>query len=280
MSILLCPVCRAPLEAGEKRMVCQNGHSFDRAKQGYVNLLMSQKAKEKRHGDDKLMVRARMAFLDKGYYDLLKDGILSVLSEEMGERRVLLDAGCGECWYTEKIYAAFQKAGCRLDVTALDISKDALIIGAKRGCGFDRAVASVFDLPIKSGSCDIVLNLFAPVSPGEFHRVLKPGGVLVRAVPLERHLFGLKQAVYARPYENEVANETYPGLVLEETRDIHGRLSLTGREDIQNLFKMTPYYYKTSAEDQKKLERIDSLETEIAFRVLKYRKSGCVEEKL
>ena len=175
----------------------------------------------------------------------------------------LLDAGCGEGWYTRQV------AGClqgRVDeVLAVDISKNALELLGKQGGDISAAVASVFDLPVADKSCGIVLNIFAPISLDEYRRVLHKGGLLLLAVPLPRHLFGLKQAVYDRPYENVPPAERYDGFVLLERTELRETLRLTEQQDILDLFMMTPYYYKTGREDFAKLQQLTALETELAF---------------
>ena len=121
-------------------------------------------------------------------------------------------------------------------------------------------------------SCDVLLNVFAPHSDAEFHRVLRPGGVLLKAVPLERHLFGLKAAVYDRPIENPAPDYAPEGFRAVERVDVCAAIEVAPCEQIENLFMMTPYYYKTGARDQAKLKRLSTLRTEIAFGILVFRR--------
>ena len=181
------------------------------------------------------------------------------------------DVGCGEGWYTDKVFCHLREMGHIVQMEGIDISKDALSVAAKRNPYIATAVASITSLPIKSESCDILLNLFAPHDVSEFARVLKKGGLWIKAIPLERHLFGLKSAIYDTPYENKVSIGDYEGFECVEQREIRETLLLTG-EDISNLFRMTPYYYKTGACDQQKIEGLESLETDIEFAVLCYKK--------
>lgn len=273
MSHLICPVCRRALISGGKSMRCENGHTYDIAKQGYVNLLMSNKASVKRHGDDRAMVRARTAFLEKGYYNCLRDAVCRAAVDHFsGESAEVTDVGCGEGWYTEAVKQALFKAGKGCAVCGIDISRDALIGFSRRDREAVLAVASVNSLPIADRSQDIIINLFAPCDGAEFLRVLKPGGVVIRAVPMEDHLWGLKKAIYDKPYLNSAPEYSLPGADLLERIEIKDKLTLTGKEDIASLFLMTPYYYKTSREDQQKLESLDRLETEISFCVFVMRK--------
>lgn len=95
-----CPVCSQELKKEEKIWVCPQGHTFDIAAKGYVNLLMSNSSGAKRHGDDRLMINARRDFLSKGFYEPLREAVYEALSADFPRGGTLLDAGCGECWYT------------------------------------------------------------------------------------------------------------------------------------------------------------------------------------
>lgn len=258
-----CPICGDILKRENNSMKCSEGHCFDIAKQGYVNLLRSQASSAKRHGDDKLMVKARFDFLNKGYYSALAELFCSRLSDIVKPDTRLLDLGCGECWYTAQIVSSFSQ----ISVGGIDISKQALIMGSKRTRDISLAVASIFDIPVSDGYCDVVTSVFAPYSLEEITRVLKNGGFWVRVYPLENHLMGLKCAVYDTPYANEVDRSVPQGFELFKRDELHEKIELISNTDIQNLFAMTPYYYKTSRTDQRKLDKIEKLTTEIKFGV-------------
>lgn len=268
-----CPVCTSPLVAEGKTLKCENNHCFDVAKQGYVNLLQSQKSSKKRHGDDALMVKSRQDFLEKGYYTCLCEGIKSAVSRYVGDSATLADLGCGECWYTQRLADFLCEQGRSVEVCGIDISKQALIFAARRCPSFHLAVASTADLPLTDDSCDVVLSVFAPCSAAEIHRVLNADGVWVKAFPLERHLMGLKSVIYEKPYENTVKSAVPEGFEQVDLIEICEQITLTSSEDIMNLFRMTPYYYKTGIVDQQKLESLQTLTTELEFGVSVYKKA-------
>ena len=270
MAFWNCPVCGAALAQEAQTFRCANGHSYDRAKKGYVNLLLTNQSRSKRHGDDRAMITARTAFLDAGYYAPLRDAVTDAARSVSGDAPTVLDVGCGEGYYTAAVYQTLCAAGKTPDVRGVDISREALIAAHRRLGALSLAVASLSRLPMADASVDLILNIFAPVDAAEFHRVLRPGGRLVRAVPLERHLWELKCAIYDVPYENKPPETDLPGFRLVERRDIVSRITLPTQADIEALFLMTPYYYKTSRADQEKLRRLDRLETEIAFGLLEY----------
>lgn len=265
-----CPVCKEELNLDGRTYKCINNHCFDCAKQGYVNLLQSNKSKSKRHGDDKLMIEARTRFLNTNFYKPLCDLMCELLKKYVPQNASVLDAGCGDCYYTEKIEKAL--ADRNASVVGVDISKSALIAAAKRSKRINLAVASVFSLPVGDLSCDAVLNVFSPFAPEEYARVLKSGGVLLRVIPLENHLFSLKKAIYDNPLKNPEENTEIDGFTLAESQELKYSIELKSNEQIESLFKMTPYYYKTSRTDQQKVEKLSTLQTEIEFCVLVYKK--------
>ena len=268
----ICPVCGEKLIRTEKSLVCGNKHSFDKAKSGYVNLLMSQKSHGKNHGDDKLMVNARRDFLNTGLYSPLCEKICETADKYSENGAAIFDAGCGECYYTAAIEEKLLKGGKYAEILGIDISKDALAAGAKRSKTLKLAVASVYKLPVADNSCDLLLSVFSPFALSEFQRVIKSGGVLIRVIPLENHLFGLKAAVYDKPYKNEVEPPEIDSFQLLENSVVEKNIHLSSNKKITDLFAMTPYYYKTSEKDQKKLESLSALDTEISFSILVYRR--------
>ena len=141
-----CPVCKEELKLDGRTYRCINNHCFDCAKQGYVNLLQSNKSKSKRHGDDKLMIEARTEFLNTDSYKPLCDLMCELLQKYIPQNACVLDAGCGDCYYTGKIEKAL--ADKNASIAGIDISKFALIAAAKRSKRINLAVASVFSLPV------------------------------------------------------------------------------------------------------------------------------------
>lgn len=131
----------------------------------------------------------------------------------------MLDAGCGDCYYTGKIEKAL--ADKNASIAGIDISKFALIAAAKRSKNIRLAVASVFALPTADFSCDAVLNVFSPFAPEEYNRVLKRDGVLLRVIPLENHLFSLKKAVYDNPLKIRKKTPILTGLFLPKAKNLN-----------------------------------------------------------
>lgn len=270
MSCFVCPVCRGALHREGNSLFCINRHCYDISRRGYVNLLMSQSSSEARHGDGKDMIASRRDFLNLGLYDKIADAVTEEISRAKRCGMLVLDVGCGECYYTAKVASALEKYDPT--VAGIDISKDALASGSKRGGRIELAVASAYDIPVSDGCADGVMNLFAPHSESELYRVMKRGGVLVRAFPAERHLWELKAALYDSPYENPFPALDIDGFELINTRRLTYTIKLTSNADVKNLFKMTPYSYKTGSDDEKKLDGIEKIETTVDVFVVSYKK--------
>ncbi|MBR6682006.1 MAG: methyltransferase domain-containing protein [Clostridia bacterium] len=261
----VCPICREALCEGDTGFRCKNGHSFDKARQGYVNLLISSKG-NKNHGDDKLMVKARKDFLDKGYYAPLREKV----NEILGKGNVVLDAGCGEGYYTS-LFAENN------DVYGIDVSKDAVKYASSRCKNAAFAVASLSDIPLPDESVDVIINIFAPDFPDEILRVLKPNGRLIVVSPLENHLIELKNAIYDNPYPNSPQSPERNGFVLKSEHSLKFSIDIDNNEDLTSLFKMTPYYYKTSQQDQMKLQSLENITTKIEFFIAEYEKTDLTD---
>ena len=267
MSLFRCPICGAGLERGERACVCPSGHSYDLAREGYAYLLPPNQKHSAAPGDDRQMALARREFLSRGYYELLLNTLCCQVLAECGESPVILDAGCGEGYYTAGIFQAMRNAGRAPRMAGTDISKFILRSAAKREKGVEFAVASSYRLPLADGAADILLDCFSPLALEEFRRVLRPGGVFMYVVPGERHLWELKEVLYDRPYPNEEKETPYEGFAYREIVPVDGTVLLERREDLQNLFRMTPYFWKTPRAGAERLAALDRLEVRTSFRV-------------
>ena len=266
-SLFRCPLCAAPLEREEHRYLCPNRHSFDRSAAGYVHLLPANRKHSKDPGDDKVMVAARAAFLEKGYYAPLRDSLCKVILQHTKSlpAPVVLDSGCGEGWYTAGLFRALSETGRTPQIAGVDLSRAALRRAAKRVPEAEFAVASVYRLPLPDSSADVLVNIFSPLAAEEFARVLRPGGLFCYAVPSARHLWEMKEILYPTPYENPVRREDYPGFVWKDVKEIRYTVDLENTCDIMALFGMTPYAWKTPREGVARLEGLDRLRCQIGF---------------
>jgi 23S rRNA (guanine745-N1)-methyltransferase len=257
---------------GERSIVCNatlgKRHCFDISSDGYVNFALSDASS----GDSKEAVRARTAFLDSGAYEKVSDTLTELVLKHAEGGSLTVDAGCGEGYYSTRLAAE------GVSVFGVDISKNAIAHAAKRAKrgalkNAFFAVASVFELPLRDASVDCVTSVFAPCAEEEFCRVLCPGGVLIVVGAGERHLMGLKRAIYDDIYENAGRADLPQGMVLLEEYTVEREIEVTGEEQIAHLFSMTPYYWRTSRADADKLRGLQSLTTTVAFDFKIYQKS-------
>ena len=266
------PTCAAPLMRGERAYTCPAGHSYDLSAEGYTYLLPANQKHSKNPGDDKQMVAARCAFLDKGYYVPLRNTLTDLAVELTRDIDLptLLDSGCGEGYYTAGLAEAVPHAR----LAGIDISKFALRRAAKKVPGGEFAVASAYRLPVMDNSIHLLYNIFSPLSAEEFARVLTDGGYFVYVVPSERHLWQMKEVLYDNPYENPVKREDYPGFTWQQVVPLRYTVTLNDSTDIMSLVSMTPYAWKTPKEGVERLSRLSRLETEIGFDIHVYKKSS------
>ena len=271
MSLFCCPLCAAPLERTEHTYRCPAGHSFDISREGYVHLLPPNQKHSAAPGDDKAMAAARREFLSKEYYRPLLNTLCSQILSLSGEAPRILDAGCGEGYYTAGIYAALTAAGRQPVMAGTDISKFILRYAARRCREIEFAVASSYRLPLADESVDLLLNCFSPFAREEFLRVLRPGGRMLYVVPGAEHLYQMKAVLYETPYKNPVQQVAYEGFRSIGEREVSGTITVPAAQ-LEALFAMTPYYWKTPRDGAACLAALPELTTDIAFRFLVFEK--------
>lgn len=260
-----CPLCGGALERTEGSLRCAAGHCYDIAREGYTYLLPVNQRHSKAPGDDRAMTAARSAFLEKGYYGFLCRALCELAEEYTTHAPTVLDAGCGEGYYTAALLHSLSATGKSPRVAGLDISKEMVRRAAKRARGAELAVGSVYHLPVADESTDLLLDCFSPLAIDEFRRVLRVGGHFLYVVPAAEHLWEMKQVLYDAPYRNETKETPYEGFRYETIRHVSDRIALPCQEDIQALFGMTPYYWKTPRAGKERLAALDTLTTTAAF---------------
>lgn len=268
--MFICPICKSKLNIQGKTYLCENNHSFDIAKQGYVNLLPVNKKHSDNPGDSKDMVLSRREFLEAGYYDCFADKLCEKVDSLFAdcEKITVLDCGCGEGYYDGKL----RNSKINYTLFGFDISKEAVRFASGKYKENSYAVGSCFDMPFMNECFDLAINIFAPMVESEMARVLKKGGYMIYAVPGKNHLMGLKKLLYENTYENETRDTEYDGFRFVERISVKEKITLTGEMGV-NLFKMTPYYFKTELGAEEKILKNKGYETEIHFDFLIYQKN-------
>lgn len=276
--MLICPHCAQPLVRGTHTLKCASGHSFDIASSGYCNLLTGSRPGEKT-GDSKEMVLARRTFLDSGAYQPLRDAVCSRAQELAPQDCArVLDAGCGEGYYTRAVAQTLADSGRRLTMIGADISKSATQYAAKRDKLTDYITASTYHMPIADHSADLILSLFAPAPAQELARMLAEGGMVLQVVPGAEHLWELKQAVYDTPYRNREDKHTLEGFALTDRRKLTYLKKICGTEQIRALFSMTPYAHRTPRAGLERLNALEQITVTLSFVLLTFEKKKNSEE--
>lgn len=263
-----CPICGNSLAINNGSYACKSKHSFDIAKEDYVNLLPVQQKSSKNPGDNYEMIKSRHDFLEKGYYRNLTETLaVTIKNLKPGS---LLDSGCGEGYYLQKICHGL--AGATL--FGVDVSKDAIRFASKRKLDVQLAVANAYQLPFFDESFDVVTSIFSPISTDELGRVLKADGRAIIVGPGPKHLEGLATQMFgsAIPHEGNFGLlDNHPGFNLVVKQEVQYEITVT-QADIVNLLGMTPYYWRVTPEQKQKLTRISELKTPIQFWIKTYSK--------
>jgi 23S rRNA (guanine745-N1)-methyltransferase len=245
-----CPLCKTTISLASNAIKCEKNHSFDKAKSGYVNLLPVQFKKSKAPGDDKAMVKARREFHQLNAYKPLKDKLVELLlsalynDEKSNVPLKVYDAGCGEGSYLNALVSGIEDAGLPCNGAGSDISKIAVELASKAYKKSQFVVASSYELPLVDNTQDIVLQVFAPGSTEEYHRVLKTQGVLITVDPAQDHLFEVKARVYDNPKKHEMRDDIRDGFVRICSERLSFDIALPTLEQRLALIKMTPFYWK------------------------------------
>jgi len=273
--LLACPVCGESLTAGQRSFRCANGHLFDVAREGYVNLLLAQHRHSKDPGYSREMIAGRRDFFDAGHYQGLADDLGRLIVGYLPGRagQTVLDAGCGEGYYLRRLAPLLDPALPTLRC-GLDISKHGIRVAAKRDPEGLYAVAGTYRMPVRPSGVDVLVTHFSPVSPVDFARVVRPGGVVLVGGPGEGHLFSFKELLYDTPAGHEPTDllGIGDGFELVGTHRIRHPLSLRGPGQVANLLRMTPFFWSVDAVTQQRLETVDVLDTEIDVVVRAYRR--------
>ncbi|ENU10729.1 putative RNA methyltransferase [Acinetobacter calcoaceticus] len=264
--ILMCPVCRQSLDLNEKTWRCGQGHSYDVAKQGYVNLHVVQHKHSKNPGDTPESVDARRAFLQGGYYQPLQHAVVALLKQL--DVKTVLDIGCGEGYYTSAMQQVVEQC------VGVDIAKNAVQRAAKLNNEVTWVVGTGATLPVLDQSMDACTSLFSPIPQAEIARVLKDDGYLIVVTPASEHLYAMREALFEQvnPHTPEKFVEQLQDLFELKQQQIIDAPFVLGQQALKNLIAMTPYAYKASPERRLQLEQQSQLEVTASFQIYVFQK--------
>jgi 23S rRNA (guanine745-N1)-methyltransferase len=270
-SVWICPHCRQPLEAQGGAFVCAGNHTFDRAKEGYVNLLAGhQKSGPK--GDSPDMLAARRRFLEAGYYAPLRARLSEIIAGT--EHASVAEIGCGEGYYIGGISEHSSDAMC----FGTDIAKDGIRLAAKRYKQVRFAVADTNKIvPLPDSSADVLVDIFAPRNASEFARVLRPGSRLIVVIPTQRHLAKLREVqplLAIQQHKRRLVQDSLAGffaLAVSEVLEVP--LVLDGAA-VSNLVHMTPNAWFLTDAQRQTLADIEAIKVLAEFEILQFEMSA------
>ncbi|ETE05964.1 rRNA (guanine-N1)-methyltransferase [Streptococcus pseudopneumoniae G42] len=258
-----CPICQENLTLVESSLKCNNRHSFDLAKFGYVNLAPQIKQSA---NYDKENFQNRQQILEVGFYQAILDAVSDLLASSK-TTTTILDIGCGEGFYSRKL----QESHSEKTFYAFDISKDSVQIAAKSepNWAVNWFVGDLARLPIKDTSMDILLDIFSPANYGEFRRVLSKDGILIKVIPTENHLKEIRQKVQDQLTNKDYSNQNIKNHFQEHFTILSNQTaSLTKTitvEQLQALLSMTPLLFHV---DQSKIDWSQLTEITIEAEIL------------
>jgi 23S rRNA (guanine745-N1)-methyltransferase len=249
-----CPACLSVLEQSENNWQCENGHHYDQAKEGYLNLLLAHQKRSKEPGDNKQMINARRSFLEQDYYQPMADALVNSIDTTLCNNKLqLFDAGCGEGYYLAYLHKQMIAKGRDVHSSGVDISKVAILKAAKKYKSSSFAVASTFALPIEACSVDAIIQVFAPSSEKEIRRCLSFGGIWLQVNPGEQHLQEIKALIYSEVQTHNINQTVAEGFELISDQSLKFNFSLASPQSQLDLLMMTPYYWSASIETLEKL---------------------------
>ncbi|MGB1239901.1 MAG: putative RNA methyltransferase [Pseudomonadales bacterium] len=272
MHSLTCPICQCALERTDNSLRCQANHNFDRARQGYWNLLAVQQKKSKDPGDNAQMVAARRAFLDSGHYKPMAGAIQALLHSTLPSdtQASVLDMGCGEGYYTDQ----WQRALPEHLFYGLDISKHAVKAACRRNKEICWLVASGANMPIPAQSLDALTVVFSRLMPTPFADALKPGGALILAWAREDHLLELRQQLYSevKLAESNPIDELSEHFELEQKETLCFDFTVSDPEQLHTLLLMTPHGQRVNAQKVEHLLQQPALTVRFSVNIALLRK--------
>ncbi|MGB7219879.1 MAG: methyltransferase domain-containing protein [Vicinamibacterales bacterium] len=268
-TVLACPVCDAPVTIGATAAACPHGHSFDRARSGYLNLLLSHQKQSAEPGDSPAMLRSRRVFLQSGFYDQMAAAANAAVADVVAGRHEthVADLGCGEGFFTARLQKALASAVSPGSPTptcyGVDISRPGIQMAASSHRAITWIVASLHHSPFLPQSLDVALSIFASIDAADARRIVREDGALVTVTPGPDHLDALRILIYS----SVTPHPQTPPLMEGDTRFVRAAstrvrypIVLDSSAQIRNLLAMTPYYWNINQATKARIEELPRLE--------------------
>jgi 23S rRNA (guanine745-N1)-methyltransferase len=277
VSALACPVCGLELSVRAADAICPNRHAFDRARSGYLNLLLSNKKQSAEPGDSVAMLQSRRAFLQAGFYDPMAEAVTTAVADVLrgrGDSRVA-DLGCGEGFFTARVKRTLSAPDAPAPaIYGLDVSRP----GIRMATALDRTitwiVGSLHRSPFLPQSLDVAVSVFAPIDPADARRILRDDGALVTVTPGPDHLDALRIIIYSsvKPHPQVPAVMAGDTLFdLSTSTRVRYPIALESAADITHLLAMTPYAWHIKRDAKAHIATLTRLELTVDVYVSVFR---------
>ena len=215
--LLRCPLCGGAFSRKENSYICEKRHTYDIARQSYVNFVPGQKEMFYK----KELFESRAKVFEAGVYAPVVERLSEAIDRYVTrENPVLLDAGCGEGYYTKAVCP-----GREMTRIGFDLSKDAVKLAAR---GPKKALffaADLKNIPVQDGTIDVLLDIFTPANYAEFGRVLAPEGLVMKLAPRSGYLKELRTLA-----GDKLRHQEYDGGDVE--RYVHEKMNVLAQEAI------------------------------------------------
>lgn len=254
-----CSLCKSPMKVVDlKSLVCTRNHTFDFAKQGYVNML--NRSINSQYDKELFTARQKM-IMDSHLFTPLHKKITEIILENIAPRKkemIIFDAGCGEGSHLQRI---LEECGNENIVgIGLDIAKEGIIMAARNYKNSIWLVGDLANTPMADASCDVIINILSPANYSEFKRMLSPNGIVIKVVPRDHYLKQLREVLFddsnKKTYQNDdIVSHFNSNFRLLNMQNLKFTAEISENE-FMNLLQMTPLAWNLS---KKKIKRISEI---------------------
>lgn len=250
--LFMCPICKTGFTLKEHSVTCHNLHSFDIASKGYINFLSKPR---NLNGYEKESFEARQIIMDAGLYEHVLDAINKQVKKY--SPKTVIDIGCGSGYFLKNV-----NMDVKAKLMGLDFSKDAIRMASAGINDLLLMVADIAKIPVADGAIDMILNIYTPSNYPEFNRILSSEGIILKAVPTEKHMNELRTLLGKDLKNRSYSNEGVKELFIKNTKGAESFITektfKINRETARRILEMTPMMFDRNKTEEltDKLERI------------------------
>ena len=255
LKALVCPACGAGLARQGDSLRCPAGHCLNVSRRGTLNVLSA----ARREDYTEPLFAARRRIFEAGFYEPVAEALEAMIPPGP---QTILDAGCGEGWYLDRLLEKGDRRGA-----GIDLSADAVRLASDRPCAAVWCVGDLRRMPFRGGSFSVILDVLTPAAYDEFRRLLTPDGLLLKVYPGRDYLREIREARGLPPYEEgEVDGWLREHMRVLETRRVFRRQPVTPAQ-WADWVRMTPMNLGLSEAELEAVARVPSDAVTLDLRV-------------